>query len=179
MQISRLLSTDNNASVLESAYVRDGVTALVACLDPAELVASAPALLTWEIGAVSDAESVAQYMWRGGPTPPQASAPLKFRYSERLVEHEPEDKRPDKKYWNCVRDEMHVLLCTDDKKYRELRKRIIATGKDPKLVYVIAVGLSAVLGTIASGIAGFVALCLYAVVKLGTEAYCRYSSEAA
>lgn len=84
---------------------------LLEAIDATELTYKATALVAWEICTVSNTEDVAQFMYLGGPLPPQASAkktpPI-------------EDKRPEKKYWQFVKKEMHAFLCTDDKRYREL-----------------------------------------------------------
>jgi hypothetical protein len=78
-----------------------------------------------------------------------------------------------------VKEEMGVFLCKDDKRYRELWKRIAAQEKKSTtaLVGVIAAFLGQVVGAPATLLAGFVAVCLYAVAKLGKEAYCRYINQ--
>jgi hypothetical protein len=122
---------------------------LVESLDMQQLKVEVSALMAWEIGIVNDAEGVAQFMYRGGPFPPQASA----------RGPRGEDLRPEKKYWEFVRDEMHIFLCTDDKRYRELWKRINALEKNAKtsLVTVIAAFLGQLIGAPATLLAGFVA----------------------
>jgi hypothetical protein len=143
---------------------------LVESLDLQQLTLEATALMAWEMGVVNDEESVAQFMYYGGPFPPQASA-------RRGPIHE--DRRPAKKYWEFVRDEMRIFLCTDDKRYRELWKRINALEKNAKtsLVPVIAAFLGQQIGAPATLLAGFVAVCLYAAAKLGTYAYCCYVTQ--
>ena len=143
---------------------------LLEAVDTTELTYEATALVAWEIGAVSNAEDVAQFMYQGGPFPPQTSAkkvpPV-------------EDRRPEKKYWQFVKQEMHAFLCTDDKRYRELWRQINALQKKSTtaLVGVIATFLGASIGAPATLLAGFVAVCLYAAVKLGKEAYCSYVAQ--
>ena len=142
---------------------------LIDAVDPDELTVEAPTLIAWKLGMVNDMEGVAQFMYRGGPFSPQASTrrpPI-------------EDKRPDKRYWEFVKEEMGVFLCKDDKRYRELWKRIATLEKKSTtaLVGVIAAFLGQVIGAPATLLAGFVAVCLYAVAKLGKEAYCRYVNQ--
>ena len=92
---------------------------LVASLNQTELMAYAPPIVAWKIGAVDNIEGVAQFMYRGGPQSPQASAGRSTR----------PDARPEKSYWNAVKTEMRMFLCTDDKKYKELWKRIAELDK--------------------------------------------------
>ena len=160
-----------NASITESAVARDTVNAqkLIASLDSKQLAAEATALMAWETGAVTDAESVAKFMYRGGPLLPQAAI-------RRPGHH---DLRPEKKYWDFVRDEMHAFLCTDDQRYHELWQRINALEKNARstLIPVIAAFLGQFVGAPATLLAGFVTVCLYAAAKLGTAAYCKYTSK--
>jgi hypothetical protein len=141
---------------------------LLAELDTADLTLEAPPLFAWELGAVSNAEDVAKFMYRGGAFPPQASARREPR----------EDARPDKKYWDFVKTEMNAFLCTDDKRYKELWKQIASVQKKSgtAVVGLIAAFLGQLIGAPATLLSGFVAVCLYAAVKIGKEAYCRYSA---
>ena len=140
---------------------------LLTFVEAEELEYEAPSLYMWKLGAVSDAEGVAQFMYLGGPIPPQASA------SRRPP---PEDPRPEKKYWEFVGTEMRTFLCTDDKRYRALCKQIEELKKKSTtaIVGVIAAYLGASIGVAATLISGFVAVCLYAALKVGKEAYCQY-----
>lgn len=142
--------------------------ALLSGIDLGELTATAPPLVAWKLGLVENEDQVAAFMYRGGPVSPQASAGRNLG----------EDRRPDKSYWEAVKTEMHLFLCTGDKRYRELWKRIDALeGKGTAaLVAVIATFLGSTIGAPATLIAGFVAVCLYGIAKLGKEAYCRYSA---
>jgi hypothetical protein len=142
---------------------------LLETVNPDELTVEAPNLIAWKRGLVDNMDDVAQFMYRGGPYSPQASA---GRRPE-------EDRRPEKRYWDLVKEEMGVFLCKDDKRYRELWKRIAALEKKSTtaLVGVIAAFLGQVVGAPATLLAGFVAVCLYAVAKLGKEAYCRYINQ--
>jgi len=139
---------------------------LVGYLDQDELIALASPIVAWNIGAVHTMEEVAQFMYRGGRHPPQAS-----------LSHQPSpDIRPEKTYWHAVKIEMHTFLCTDDKKYKELWKRIAELDKKSTsaIVALIAAYLGSIIGVAGTLLAGFVTLCLYAISKIGKEAYCRY-----
>jgi hypothetical protein len=142
---------------------------LIDAVNPDELTVEAPTLIAWKLGIVDNMDGVAQFMYRGGPVSPQASTRLPPA----------EDKRPDKRYWELVKEEMGVFLCKNDKRYRALWKRIAALEKKSTtaLVGVIAAFLGQVIGAPATLLAGFVAVCLYAVGKLGKEAYCRYLNQ--
>ena len=141
---------------------------LFAKIDARELTYEAPPLFAWEMGVVSTDEDVANFMYRGGRFPPQMS-------TRRTP---PEDSRPEKSYWDYVKMEMRIFLCTDDKKYKSLWKQINDMQKKSTtaIVGVIAAFLGSLLGAPPTILAGFVAICLYAALKVGKEAYCAYSS---
>lgn len=141
---------------------------LLNSLDPLELQLEATPLVIWRMG-VTDVEQIAAFMYRGGPTPPQMSSRPPTVASE--------DHRPEKKYWEFVKAEMHAFLCTDDKKYKSLWKEIKAsrTGATSAVVGIISAFLAQSIGAVATVLSGFVAVCLFAAMKIGTEAYCKYS----
>lgn len=142
---------------------------LLSEIDLLELTAAAPPLIAWKLGIVQTENEVAAFMYRGGPVSPQASA------------HDPrgEDRRPDKTYWEAVKTEMHLFLCTNDNRYQELWKRLAALEGQgtTALVGVIATFMGASIGAPATLISGFVAVCLYGIAKLGKEAYCRFANQ--
>ncbi len=144
---------------------------LIDALDSSDLTAEASALVAWDIGIANSVDDVAQFMCRGGPWPPQAALkpPRRIRLSE-------DDDRPERKYWEYVKEEMAVFLCEDDKRYRELWRRLGSLEKRSTtgLVAVIAAYLGEKVGVQAALLAGFVAVCLYGAAKLGKEAFCRY-----
>ncbi len=144
---------------------------LLNIIDTDELTYEATALMVWEVGAVDNIDDVAKFMWRGGPTPPQASAkrPRRFLLSE-------EDNRPEKKYWELVKREMFHFLCERNKKYESLWKRIEALEKKGSHALIIAISgyIGEKSGVEASMLAGFVAVCLYGLSKITKEAYCEY-----
>lgn len=137
---------------------------LLAEIDSRELTYEAPPLFAWEKGIASTVEDVANSMYRGG------------LFSSQMSAHRtpPEDSRPEKKYWDYVKTEMRLFLCTDDKKYKSLWKQIDGMQKrsTTAVVGIIAAFLGSLLGAPATILAGFVAVCLYAVLKVGKEAYC-------
>ena len=141
---------------------------LVANINLAELTTAAPPLIAWELGTVESEDGVAQFMYYGGPS----------LYCSG-IDPRAEDSRPDKTYWESVKKEMHVFLCTNDKRYRELWKRIDAleNKSTTMLVGIIASFLGASIGAPATLLAGFVAVCIYGAAKIGKEAYCRYAGE--
>ena len=140
---------------------------LLAEIDARELTYEAPPLFAWEMGVALTDEDVANFMYRGGLFPAQMS-------TRRMP---PEDPRPDKKFWNYVKTEMRLFFCTEDKKYKSLWKQIDDMQKKSTtaIVGVIAAFLGSSLGAPATILAGFVAVCLYAALKVGKEAYCGYS----
>lgn len=142
---------------------------LLADLNAEELIIEAPPAIAWKRGIVDTADGVAQFMYKGGPYPTASADSKKF-----------EDRRPDKSYWQAVKVEMHHFLCTDDKRYKDLWKRIAELDKKSTsaIVALVSAYLGSVIGVAGTVIAGFVAVCFYAVLKIGKEAYCRYSSEA-
>ena len=140
---------------------------LLACLDKDELTNEATSLIAWEIGAADNVDSVAKFMYWGGPYPPQAALrpPRHIRLSE-------DDHRPDKRYWSLVKEEMTIFLCASDKKYKELWRRIDALEKKntTAIVALISAYLGEMFGVPATILAGFVAVCLYGAIKIGKEA---------
>lgn len=137
---------------------------LLETLDPQALMIDAPSLIAWKIGLVDDADGVAQFMVHGGPYA-VASAGGGGR----------EDKRPQQSYWQAVKAEMRLFLCTDDARYKQLWERIRDLDKKSTstIVAIVSAYLGAAMGIAGAAIAGFVALCFYALLKLGKEAYCR------
>ncbi len=140
---------------------------LLAELNPDDLIIEAPSVIAWKLGIVDNADDVAQFMYRGGPYPIASGAPGKS-----------EDRRPEKTYWQAVKSEMNLFLCTDDKRYQELWQRISELDKKSTstVVAVVSAYLGSIIGVAGTVIAGFVAVCFYALLKLGKEAYCRYKS---
>lgn len=139
-------------------------------LKPHDLVLEATPLVMWELGIVNNMDDIAKFLWRGGPQPPRASSRVPKNTMALIV-----DKRPDKKYWQVVKEELTIFLCTNDKKYRELWSRINALeNKGTNTIVLLVSGyLGEKFGLQASLLAGFVAVFFYGVLKIGKEAYCR------
>src|SRR6266702_5105724 len=78
-----------------------------------------------------------------------------------------------KSYWSALKQEFVLLVCTDDKKYKDLRVRIDRGTNSTALVSAIAVGISAHMGIAAGILTPFCALCLIALARMGKEAFCR------
>ncbi|PHS61394.1 MAG: hypothetical protein COB00_13160 [Alcanivorax sp.] len=85
------------------------------------------------------------------------------------------DKRPPKKYWECVKAEVFLLVCTKDKKYANLRKQLddVTARAQTSAAWLVASGIAATLGISAAVIAGLCAVALYGIIKVGKEAYCE------
>ena len=111
-----------------------GLLSLASKIKSADLASEEPALVAWEIGAVSDMDSVAQFLYRGGPWPPVAATKLPRHY--KLSEN---DARPEKKYWALVKEELTTFLCTNDKKYKDLWSRINALEKKGTSAIVLVI----------------------------------------
>ncbi len=142
--------------------------ALIDSVDLDELMVEAPPLVAWKQGIVDNADDVAKFMYKGGP---DIRAAAKRRPAE--------DRRPEEHYWHFVKQEMYLFLCKNDKRYRELWKRIAALEKKSTgaIVGIVAAFLGQIIGAPATLLAGFVAVCIYGAAKLGKEAYCRYLSQ--
>lgn len=143
---------------------------LLSHMNPNDLVYEATALVAWEVGAAKDMDQVAGYLYKGGPNLPQAGMRPPNDGMGFIV-----DDRPDKKYWTLVKEELTTFLCTSDKKYKELWSRITALeNKGTNAIVLLISGyLGEQFGLQASILAGFVAVFLYGVIKIGKEAYCR------
>jgi hypothetical protein len=82
-------------------------------------------------------------------------------------------------YWRRVKKELHILICTDDKKYASIRRQIGKENKLTQAAIVIAIGgaIGAYVGVSATVIGPFVTLGLYALIQLGTNAWCAGTFE--
>lgn len=143
---------------------------LLTSIDPDELSIFAPSLSGWKRGLFDNEDQVAEYMVQGGAMSPTAS--------ENGAPAGP-DPRPDRKYWDFVKEEMHVFLCKDDKRYKDLWKSINALQKKSTtaIVGLIAAYLGGLISAPATLLAGFVAVCLYGIAKIGKEAYCQQAAQ--
>ena len=84
-------------------------------------------------------------------------------------------KRPySDRYWDRLKGEFRLLLCTKDKKYTTLRKELNAAAKKSQTIIVstIAAAMASRFGVAAGVLVPFCALCLIVVSRLGKEAFC-------
>ncbi|MDR2328310.1 MAG: hypothetical protein LBE58_01800 [Comamonas sp.] len=139
-------------------------------LNSKELLLEATPLVLWDKGIVENMDDVAKFLWRGGPQPPQASARPPKDTMGLIV-----DKRPEMKYWEMVKVELTIFLCSKDRKYKNLWSRINALeSKGTNAIVLVVSGyLGEKFGLQASMLAGFVAVFFYGILKIGKEAYCR------
>jgi hypothetical protein len=84
-----------------------------------------------------------------------------------------ERRRPH--YWVACKEEFRKLLCTDDSVYAPLRKKLASqtTKSQTVISSTIAAAVASQLGVVAGALVPFVVLCLLAVAKVGTEAFCK------
>jgi ABC-type antimicrobial peptide transport system permease subunit len=89
-----------------------------------------------------------------------------------------QEKLPPKEWWPRVKHEFHVFLCTDDAKYEDLREKLreSASVTSTTVLSAIAAAIGSTLGFEAGAIVGLVAVCIYAAIKIGKEAYCAAST---
>lgn len=81
-------------------------------------------------------------------------------------------------YWKRVKRELHILICTNDRRYETLRRYIGKEGKTTQvaLVSTISAGIAVYLGMAATVIGPFVTLGLMALLQVGTNAWCAGQS---
>ena len=77
-------------------------------------------------------------------------------------------------YWRRVKTELHILICTSDKKYAGLRSQIRKHGTTTQVALVsnVASGIALSLGFAAAALVPFVAMALLAFVQMGANAWC-------
>jgi hypothetical protein len=78
-------------------------------------------------------------------------------------------------YWRDVKDELHLFICTDDKKYADLRKSIstMGTKSQTTIVSTISAAMAIHIGLVAAAIVPFCALSLAVIARIGKNAWCR------
>jgi hypothetical protein len=86
----------------------------------------------------------------------------------------PAERQVQPNYWKRVTKELHLLVCTDDKKYATLRKHLGKEGKATQIAIVssISAGTGACIGSSATVIGPFVTLGLMLLLQVGTNAWC-------
>ena len=136
---------------------------ILAGIDTNELVSEAPFLSLLEIGneppekfSMDDMAFMSVQDFYASATPPPKN------YIN--------PKKGNLKYWVPIKNEFVILLCTEDKKYDELRENI-RSYKTPVLTTVSA-AIGAKLGVESAVIINFCAICIYFAVKIHKEAFC-------
>lgn len=146
---------------------------LIEGIDPEVLTGEATPLVLWEMANEHDIENIACYLWRNGPRPPMAGLQTKRRIQLS------EDSRPSKTYWQALKLEMHEFVCTENSSYDDLRNKLSAL--NDRSGYVIVATVSAYFGSQfgvhATYLSGLCAVLIYALAKLGKEAWCSYIRE--
>ncbi len=130
-------------------------------------------LRIWEAGHAGTMEDIAFFLYRGGGHPP---GNMRLR-SEQT---ETRDRRPRRVFWDLVKAEMYLFLCTDDKKYSALRSDVGRHGNKSaaSLIAIISAQVGAEINAEAGMLAGFCTLVLYALGKIGKESLCSQLAEA-
>ena len=141
-------------------------------IDIDELKYEAPVLFVLD----DDPEKAALFLYREGYSSPMNAVGDKERF--RRIAEEELRQRPSKKYWERVKEELHILICTKDPKYEKLRDSLQdANEKGTKYVItMISSAIGSVMGVEAGVISAFCAVLLHSVVKIGVEAYCALAS---
>ncbi|MDA3917527.1 MAG: hypothetical protein PF690_11215 [Deltaproteobacteria bacterium] len=84
--------------------------------------------------------------------------------------------KSDLRYWDLIKKEFISFLCTDDKKYDDLRQKLntkMNQGKTTAIGIISAV-MGEKLGLESTSIIGFSAILLYFAIKIHKEAFCTY-----
>jgi hypothetical protein len=86
----------------------------------------------------------------------------------------PADEGPG--FGSKIREEMHLLICTSDRKYAKLRVEITKRARAGELVVVstIAAVFAKNIGAAAGAMSAFIAVCLMVLLKVGKEAFCKH-----
>ena len=137
-------------------------------IDNSELQYLAPSLFVFS----DDIETAASLLYREGMASPLASSEDRAKAIERIKNEL--ESRPPKKYWEAVKNEVRILICTDDQKYLKLREQLTLESEKvtKSIVAILSAFIGSVLGVEATLLTGFCAVSLYAISKVGKEAYC-------
>jgi len=83
-------------------------------------------------------------------------------------------------FWNRVREQFRLFLCTDDEHYRELRKEYKQRGREATvgLVGALAGYIATITGVAVGVLTSFIALLLFTAMTIGVSAYCAAPSVA-
>jgi len=77
--------------------------------------------------------------------------------------------------WEALKEEFRIFVCTKDKKYSSLRKKLGTTGAKSQTIIVstIAAAMAPSLGVAVGILVPFCAIVLLALLKVGKEAFCK------
>ena len=78
-------------------------------------------------------------------------------------------------YWNELKREMVIILCTEDRKYINLRRKLkdSANKFQTTIVSTISAAMASQFGVVAGVIVPFISLCLIVLARAGKEAFCN------
>lgn len=84
-----------------------------------------------------------------------------------------------KDYWSSVKAETFELFCTRSKKYADIRQQLKSKAQATTVVLLgtFSVSLAKHLGTVTAIIMPLVATVLYAIAKLGVNAFCSLNKK--
>jgi hypothetical protein len=82
------------------------------------------------------------------------------------------------RYWVRVTAELHILICTNDKKYASLRRQLNKHGSATQTAIVsnITAAIALSLGITVGVLVPFVAMGLLGLVRVGANAWCAGKS---
>lgn len=95
--------------------------------------------------------------------------PIKMSRGGRVIAKK---SRRRQNYLARVKKELHILICTSDKKYATLRRQFTKGKSQTVLVTTICGGIADYTGLSAAMLMPFVAVALLSFVELGINAYC-------
>jgi hypothetical protein len=77
-------------------------------------------------------------------------------------------------YWKLVKNELHVLICTNDVRYAALRRHLGKESKTTQVAIVTSIAgtIGAYIGVAAAIVGPFVTLGLMALLQVGKNAWC-------
>jgi hypothetical protein len=89
------------------------------------------------------------------------------------------DRDAAKHFWPALKAEFREFVCTDSAKYSKSRKQLQARGGKSEAIMLstITAAVAQVLGAAIATLVPLMALCLYAVARLGVSAYCRLNDK--
>jgi phage shock protein PspC (stress-responsive transcriptional regulator) len=79
-------------------------------------------------------------------------------------------------YWTRVKKEIHILICTNDRKYATLRRQFTKGKSQTALVTMICGGIAEYIGGSSTVIMPLVAVALLIFLEVGINAYCAGAS---